>query len=156
MTDDWGISCKIALRWMPLDLADNKSTLVQVMAWCRQATSHYLSQCWPRFMSPYGVIRPQWVTGIDFRIKASSNAPRDVCLQVLIDTCHLENLIYKKTPHTPSARTDSETHGRPSLMWNRLVKVTNFGAASKWRVVAAFVIKCLHIWLLYEFYFHQE
>ena len=25
-----------------------------VMAWCRQATSHYLSQCWPRSMSPYG------------------------------------------------------------------------------------------------------
>ena len=31
------------------------------MAWCHQATSHYLSQCWPRFMSPYGVTRPQWV-----------------------------------------------------------------------------------------------
>ena len=61
MTDGWGISCKIALRWMPLDLTNDKSTLVQVMAWCRQATSHYLSQCWPRFMSPYGVTRPQWV-----------------------------------------------------------------------------------------------
>ena len=61
VTDGWGISCKIALRWMPLDLPDDKSTLVQVMAWCRQATSHYLSQCWPRFMSPYGVTRPQWV-----------------------------------------------------------------------------------------------
>ena len=36
-------------------------TLVQVMAWCRQATSHYLSQCWPRSLSPYGVTRPQWV-----------------------------------------------------------------------------------------------
>ena len=41
--------------------SDGKSTLVQVMAWCRQATSHYLSQCWPRSLSPYGVIRPQWV-----------------------------------------------------------------------------------------------
>ena len=38
-----------------------QSTLVQVMAWCRQATSHYLSQCWPRFMSPCGVTRPQCV-----------------------------------------------------------------------------------------------
>ena len=27
------------------------------MTWCRQATSHYLSQCWPRSMSPYGVTR---------------------------------------------------------------------------------------------------
>ena len=61
MTDCWGISCKIALRWMPLDLTDDKSTLVQVMAWCRQATSHYLSQCWPRSLVPYDVTRPQWV-----------------------------------------------------------------------------------------------
>ena len=39
----------------------DKSTLVQVMAWCRQATSHYLSQCWPRSMSPYEATRPQRV-----------------------------------------------------------------------------------------------
>ena len=32
------------LKWL---LVYDKSTLVQVMAWCRQATSHYLSQCWP-------------------------------------------------------------------------------------------------------------
>ena len=57
----WGISCQIALRWMPEDLPDDKSTLVQVMAWCRQATSHYLSQCWPRSVSPNGVTWPQWV-----------------------------------------------------------------------------------------------
>ena len=50
-----------ALRWMPQNITGDKSTLVQVMAWCRQATSHYLSQCWPRSMTPYGVIRPQWV-----------------------------------------------------------------------------------------------
>ena len=31
-----GIFGEIALRWMPLDLTDDKSTLVQVMAWCRQ------------------------------------------------------------------------------------------------------------------------
>ena len=38
-----------------------KSTLVQVVAWCRQATSHYLGQCWSRSMLPYGITRPQWV-----------------------------------------------------------------------------------------------
>ena len=59
--DGWGISCEIALIWMSLDFTDDQSTLVQVMAWCRQATSHYLSQCWPKSMSPYGVTRPQWV-----------------------------------------------------------------------------------------------
>ena len=58
-----GISYEIALRWMPQD----KSTLVQVMAWCRQATSHYLNQCWLRSMSPNGVIRPQWVNTLHSR-----------------------------------------------------------------------------------------
>ena len=28
---------------------DDKLTLVQVMAWCYQALSHYLNQCWPRY-----------------------------------------------------------------------------------------------------------
>ena len=50
-----------ALRWMPQDLTDDKSALVQVMAWCHQATSHYLSQCWLSPLSPYGIARPQWV-----------------------------------------------------------------------------------------------
>ena len=58
--DGWGISWELALRWMSLHLTD-KPTLVQVMAWCCQATSHYLSQWWPRYLSPYGVTRPQWV-----------------------------------------------------------------------------------------------
>ena len=34
-----------------------KSTLVQVMAWCHQATSHYPSQCWPRSLSPYNITK---------------------------------------------------------------------------------------------------
>ena len=59
----WGISYEVALIWMPLNPTDDKSTSVQVMAWCRKATSHYLSQCWPRSMSPNGVTRPQSVFG---------------------------------------------------------------------------------------------
>ena len=49
---------------MPLDLTDDKSTLVQVMAWCRQATSHYLSQFWPRpcrHMASLGLHELKWV-----------------------------------------------------------------------------------------------
>ena len=30
--DGWGISCKTAPRWMQLDLTDDKSTLVRVLA----------------------------------------------------------------------------------------------------------------------------
>ena len=46
---------------MSLNFTDDQSTLVEVMAWCRQATSHYLSQCWSSCLAPYGVSRPQWV-----------------------------------------------------------------------------------------------
>ena len=51
----------ISHRWIPQNPANEKSTLVQVLSWCRQATSHYLSLCWSRFMSPYGIFRPQWI-----------------------------------------------------------------------------------------------
>ena len=57
--DGWSLSCEIAPIWMSLDFTDDQSTLVQVMAWCRQSTSHYLSQCWHRSLSPYGLTRPQ-------------------------------------------------------------------------------------------------
>ena len=53
-----------SLRWMSLDLTDDKSKLVQVMAWWRQETSHYLSQSWRRSMSPSGVTRQQWVGNV--------------------------------------------------------------------------------------------
>ena len=57
----WGIFCETAIRWMSLDPTGDKLTLVQVITWCLQGTSHYLSQCWPRSMSPCGIPRPQWV-----------------------------------------------------------------------------------------------
>ena len=69
--DGCDISSEIALRWMSLDLSDDKpiegikttsmETLVQVIAWSRQETRHYLNQCWPRSLPPYGVNRPLWV-----------------------------------------------------------------------------------------------
>ena len=69
--DGWGISCELGHKWMSLDLTDDKSSLVQVMAWCHQATSHYLSQCWPRSLSPYGVTRPQWVKALMYVLPQS-------------------------------------------------------------------------------------
>ena len=41
------------------DFIDGKSTLFQVMTWCRQATSHYRNQCWPISLMPYGITWPQ-------------------------------------------------------------------------------------------------
>ena len=49
------MSDEIALCWMPHKTFDEKSPLVQILTWWRQATSHYLSQCWPRSMLPCGI-----------------------------------------------------------------------------------------------------
>ena len=46
---------------MSQNVTDDYSTLVQVMTCSHQATSHYLSQCWPRSLSPFGITKPQWV-----------------------------------------------------------------------------------------------
>ena len=37
-----GISYEITIRWLLLNFTDGKSTLVQVIAWRYQATSHYM------------------------------------------------------------------------------------------------------------------
>ena len=50
-----------AHRCMSQDLTNDKSTLVQLTAWCHQATSHELSQYWPRSTRLYDVTMPQWV-----------------------------------------------------------------------------------------------
>ena len=41
------------------NITDDWIKFVGVMAWCPQATSHYLSHCWRRSMLPYCVTR-QW------------------------------------------------------------------------------------------------
>ena len=51
---------EVSLVKMPSDESHWISLIIS-QHWCLQATSHYLSQCWPRFMSPYGTTRPQWV-----------------------------------------------------------------------------------------------
>ena len=56
-----GIQVNISLEWMPKDFIDGNSRLIQVMVWCRQAASHYLSPCCPKSVPPYGVTKAQWV-----------------------------------------------------------------------------------------------
>ena len=56
-----GTHYKILRMWMPENLTNEKARLFQVIAWCCQAISHYLNQCWSTFLSPYSVTRPQWV-----------------------------------------------------------------------------------------------
>ena len=55
-----GIHGEIALKWMPQNLTNEKSTLLQIMDWCRQVAIHYLSQCQHISMLPYGITMSQW------------------------------------------------------------------------------------------------
>ena len=72
------VFCEIIIRWMPLHLTDHKATLVQVMAWCRQATNPYL-----RSLSPYDVTRPQWVNGLHIvATKATDHALKIFVIQM--------------------------------------------------------------------------
>ena len=54
----WSSSLLMALMWVLENLNDDESTLVRVKALCRQATNHYPSQFWSRFISKFGVTRP--------------------------------------------------------------------------------------------------
>ena len=98
LIDGWGISSEVALLWMSLDFINDQSTLVQVVAWCHQATSHYLSQCWPRSLSPYDITRPQWV-------KLSS--PFQIW-HVYLQQCFLSNFRMKQSlvPNLNALRLD--------------------------------------------------
>ena len=49
----------MSLRWMLLKYIDDKSTLAQVMTWCRHAPNHCRSQYWPITTLPYCVTWPQ-------------------------------------------------------------------------------------------------
>ena len=84
------------LRWIPQKLTDKKPTLVQVMAWCRQATSHYLNQCWPSYLIPYGVTRPQWVNEnfLLAHIRISSQSLTDLPSSFNIATEPIPSKIY--------------------------------------------------------------
>ena len=79
------------LLWICLQVnvteTQEKPTLVQVMAWCRQATSHYLSQCRRRSMLPYGVTRPQWVNAWLKLIKSSGLACAKPPLRPYVQKC---------------------------------------------------------------------
>ena len=54
-------SCATALRCMPQNIVNDKSTVVQVMTWYRQTAPHYLRQCWRRSQWPFGGSSQQWV-----------------------------------------------------------------------------------------------
>ena len=68
--------------WSSIKFSLKRSASIQGMAWCRQATSHFLSKSGPRSVSPYCVTLPQWV-----------KMHAEICINV----CH--NLIFGCIQH---------------------------------------------------------
>ena len=86
-----GIFRSYVIWWMPWDLTDDKSLLVQVMSWCRQTSNHYLSQCWPRSMLPFGITWPQLVK--------QNNTVSDYSTRRVIYPISYSNIQYNQTVH---------------------------------------------------------
>ena len=61
-TDISSMSYEIDQWWTPQGQLDDNSILVKIMARCHQAPSHYLNQCWQRFMTSWSTIGPQTIT----------------------------------------------------------------------------------------------
>ena len=53
-TGSWGFSSENWSDWLLVNIGSGKGLVPS-------ATSHYLSQCWPRSLLPFAVTRPQWV-----------------------------------------------------------------------------------------------
>ena len=89
------------------------------MAWCRQATNHYLSQCWPRSLLPYDVTRPQWVN--------TMNSQRIWSNKLWYNSTVMWNISHKcvnsqKTPHNSPSRVRVSYMGCLLLVfWRKLV-----------------------------------
>ena len=75
--------CEIALRWMAQNTFDDNSTLVQVMAWCCHAPSHYLNHCWPRSMSSMVSLLLFWRPGGRFKNTYELLNPRALKISML-------------------------------------------------------------------------
>ena len=74
-------SDKVVLIWITLDFFDDKSTLVEVMAWCLMAPSHYLNRCWSSSIMPYDVIIGQWVNPLNILRKPLFIIYRFLCFR---------------------------------------------------------------------------
>ena len=104
--------CEIALRWMPLYTFDDKSTMVQVMAWCHQATGHYLSQCWPNPRLIY--------------VTRKVNPSKPWLTEGLMKCIKVKNKLYKERVKSPSPLR-IEIYKRHRNKLNSILRATEKG-----------------------------
>ena len=85
-------------RWLPKSITDVWSTSVQVMAWCHQATSHYLNQLRPSSMTPYAITRPQCLQVTGTKESLLSNYIHQNCIWRLVSNKRLSAGISNPIP----------------------------------------------------------
>ena len=93
---------KTSLECVPKGLIDDRSALVQVMAWCRQATSHYLNQCWPSSMmlGHIALIKDQlwyYIPGLISIHNSLINHTAAMCLRTLSQRTLLNSILTSRS-----------------------------------------------------------
>ena len=86
---------------MPEDPTDDWPTLVQVMAWCCQATSHYLNQCWNRMVALghnelKHLLYPSLVVKYVFQLSTTRVTAIGDRSRLIIAAAHNTHTIYQK------------------------------------------------------------
>ena len=100
------ISGKLAQWWLSQNIPNAKSTLVQVMAWCCQATSHYISSTWANVdqdlchhtasLHPNELTTPQTLNCLD-------GTQKNICFFFFIS--HHSNGVGSQNPSSGKTRT---------------------------------------------------
>ena len=144
------------------------------MAWCIQATSHYLSQWWPRSMSPYSVTRPEWVKlviylGDDLWCCYHQQHPPGRCIVLYFEQlvmllimslrqkcCHWNNspciantYNHYLLNHSTSSQRNSVVTGRPQKFWQGIGSSVNTGIIYFVKTIFVPPVECLR-------YFHSS
>ena len=101
---------------MPMDLTDGKTTLVRVMAWCRQATSELV------LTKISGAIRPHWV-----------KCPLVLILFSLLDMCrHMIKITYVHFFNNGITTFRKMHHGG----WNSVASLYRKCRAKRWTKIS--------------------
>ena len=119
------IQVDIALERMPEFLIDEKSTLVQVMAWCCQAASHYLNQCWPTSPTWYGVTRQELININNVTWRSVNSSPTNLADDILNCIFIMKSFVFRFEFHWSLFLRVQLTIDQHWFTWQRTGNITS-------------------------------
>ena len=84
LNENISILTKISLNFVPKGRINNIQALVQIMAWCWQATNHYLNQWWLVYWRIYALLGLNELTLLVLRRKYSVNLFNTMAADALV------------------------------------------------------------------------